>query len=117
MQYKSQGKSSLGTEANIVALLSCFLGFVSLGIISGVIFYFLEKKSKFVRFYAMQSMVTFSTLFILIIAAKVLPVIGWTTATLLGITGAIIWILLMVKSYEGEYFKLPFAGAIAERHA
>ena len=112
MQYKSQGKSSLGMEANVAALLSYSFGFIS-----GIIFYFLEKKNKFVRFHAMQSIVTFVALFVLNIAVKILPAIGWTAATLLAIIGAIIWVLLMIKACQGEYFKLPFIGDIAEKHS
>jgi uncharacterized membrane protein len=29
----------------------------------------------------------------------------------------ILWILLMVKAYQGEKFKLPIAGEMAEKNA
>ncbi|MCX5695947.1 MAG: DUF4870 domain-containing protein [Candidatus Omnitrophica bacterium] len=112
MTHKSQGKSSLGMEANIAALLSYLLGFVS-----GIIFYALEKENKFVRFHAMQSIVVFAFLFVLNMVVKLLPLIGWTISTLLGIIGIVIWVLLMVKAYNGEYFKLPVAGEIAEKNS
>jgi len=112
MEYKSQGKSSLKMEANMAAILSYLLGFIS-----GVIIYALEKENKFVRFHAMQSIVVFALLFILNIVAKALPVIGWFVTSLLGIIGIILWIILMIKAYQGEYFKLPFAGDIAERNS
>jgi len=112
MEYKSQGKSSLGMEANIAALLSYLLGFVS-----GIVFYALEKENKFVRFHAMQAMVVFAFLFVLNIVAKMLPIIGWTISTLLGIIGIIAWVVLMIKAYQGEYFKLPVAGDIAEKNS
>jgi len=112
MTHKSQGKSSIGMEANIAALLSYLLGFVS-----GIIFYALEKENKFVRFHAMQSIVVFAFLFVLNMVVKLLPLIGWTISTLLGIIGIVIWVLLMVKAYNGEYFKLPVAGEIAEKNS
>ena len=110
MRHISQGKSSLGIEANIAALLSYFLGLVS-----GVIIYALEKNSKFVRFHAMQSMVVFACFFILGVLLKILPIIGWPLLMLLGMAQVLLWIILMIKAYKGEYFKLPFAGDIAER--
>lgn len=112
MKHISQGKSSLGIEANIVALLSYFLG-----MISGIIFFALEKKNKFVRFHAIQSILAFTFLFILSIAVKILPLIGPGLLMLLGITEIILWVTLMVKAYKGEYFKLPIAGKIAEQRA
>ena len=112
MEYKNQGKSALGMEANIAALLSYLLGFIS-----GIIFYALEKENKFVRFHAMQSMVVFAFLFILNIVARVLPILGGAISTLLGIIGIVVWIILIIKAYQGEYFKLPVAGDIAEKNS
>ncbi len=36
---------------------------------------------------------------------------------LLGLIGLILWILLMVKAYQGQKFKLPVIGDIAEKNA
>jgi len=112
MQHISQGKSSLGIEANIAALLSYFLG-----LISGIIIYALEKQSRFVRFHSLQSMVVFASFFVLGIILKILPVIGWPLLMLLGMLQVLLWIILMIQAYKGEYFKLPFAGDFAERKA
>lgn len=110
IKHISQGKSSLGIEANIAALLSYLLGFIT-----GIIFYVLEKESKFVRFHAMQSIIVFGSLFVLGVLAQFLPFIGFVIITLLGIAEIILWIILMIKAYKGEYFKLPIAGELAEK--
>lgn len=110
MEIEHQGKSSTGINANLAALLSYLLGFIT-----GAIFYALEKENKFVRFHALQSIITFISLFILNIALKFLPIIGGTLASLLGIAGIVLWVLLMFKAYRGKYFKLPFVGRIAEQ--
>lgn len=110
MEHKSQGKSSLGMEANIAALLSYLLGFVS-----GAIFYAFEKKNKFVRFHALQSIVIFAAFFVLGLILRILPFIGRPLLMLLGIIEVVLWVILMIKAYKGEYFKLPFAGGFAER--
>jgi len=112
MEIKHQGKSSTGIDANLAALLSYLLGFIT-----GVIFYTLEKENKFVRFHALQSIVTFASLLVLNFIFKLLPVIGWALASLLGIISILLWIMLMFKAYQGEYFKLPFAGKIAEQNS
>ncbi|MFA4990017.1 MAG: DUF4870 domain-containing protein [Candidatus Omnitrophota bacterium] len=110
MEIKNQGKSSTGMDANLAALLSYLLGFIT-----GIIFYSLEKKNKFVRFHARQSIVTFIALFVLDIVLKFLPILGCRLAGLLGIAGIILWVILMFKAYQGEYFKLPFVGRITEQ--
>ena len=50
MESNNLGKASMGMEANIAALLSYFLGFIT-----GILFYVLEKENKFVRFHAMAA--------------------------------------------------------------
>jgi uncharacterized membrane protein len=36
--------------------------------------------------------------------------------TLIILVALILWVILMVKAYQGEKFKLPVAGDIAEKH-
>ncbi|MFH0855646.1 MAG: DUF4870 domain-containing protein [Candidatus Omnitrophota bacterium] len=110
MKHVNQGKSSFGVEANIAALLSYLFGFIS-----GVIFYTLEKRNKFVRFHAMQSIITFGSLFVFGAIAKFLPFIGSIIITCLGVIEIALWVILMIKAYQGKYFKLPVAGEIASR--
>ncbi len=70
-------------------------------------FYFLEKKSEFVQFHAMQSIVVFLPL-------TILSMFLWFLWMPFGLLGLLLWLLLMVKAYQGEYFRLPVAGEIAE---
>jgi uncharacterized membrane protein len=65
----------------------------------------------------MQSMIVFGFLFVAGMVLTVIPGIGWSLAPLLGIVDLILWILLMIKAYQGEYFKLPIAGDIAEKNS
>ncbi len=106
------GKTSLGMEANVAGLLSYLLGFIT-----GIIFYVLEKENKFVRFHAMQSIVVFGALFILMAVAGVIPGIGIVLVNLLGILNIILWVILMVKAYQGEYFNIPVASDIARKNS
>lgn len=112
MVEKDLGKTSTGMKANIAAVLSYALGFVT-----GIVFYLLEKENKFVRFHAMQSIVTFGALWLLGMLVWILPFIGALIASLIYILEIILWVVLMVKAYQGEYFKLPIAGDIAQKHS
>jgi uncharacterized membrane protein len=112
MEIKNQGKASIGMDANVAALLSYLLGFVT-----GIIFYVIEKDNKFVRFHAMQSIVVFGSFFVLSFILGFIPVIGWALLPIVGILSLILWILLMIKAYQGENFKLPIAGDIAEKNS
>ncbi len=111
METKDLGKTSTGIQANIAALLSYLLG-----VITGVIFYLIEKENKFVRFHAIQSSITFGALLILGIVLGFLPIIGVMLMPILGIVEIILWIFLMIKAYQGEKFKLPIVGDMAEKY-
>jgi uncharacterized membrane protein len=100
--------STTGLEPNVAALL-CYVA----GWISGIVFLVLEKKNQFVRFHAMQSIVTFVILSIASIIAGLIPFIGGYLNSAIGILTLVLWIVLMVKAYQGELYKLPAAGNIA----
>lgn len=112
MEKKDLGKTSTGMQPNIAALLSYLLGFVT-----GIVFYLIEKENKFVRFHAMQSIVVFGSLFVLGIIVSVLPGIGLLLSPIIWIVEIVLWIILMIQAYQGEKFKLPVAGDIAEKNA
>jgi uncharacterized membrane protein len=107
---ESKGKTSMGLEPNFAGLLCYVLGWVT-----GIIFFVLEKEDKFVRFHAMQSIIVFGAITVAGIILNFIPFIGWILGWLLSLLGVILWIILMVKAYQGEQFKLPWAGDIAEK--
>ncbi len=103
-------KSSTGMEENVAALLSYVLGWVT-----GLIFFLIEKDSKFVKFHAMQSIITFGAINILVIILGPIPFLGWAIAWVLWVLAIVLWIVLMVKAYQGAKFKLPVIGELAEK--
>ncbi len=105
-------KTSLGIEENLEGAL-CYL----LGFITGIVFYVLEPKNRFVRFHAMQSIIIFLPLFIISFVLGFIPVIGWIIGTLLWILVLILWLILMIKAYQGILFKIPIAGDIAQANS
>ena len=109
--------------------------------IVGLIFYFLEKENRFIRFHAMQSIlfgvVNTVILVVLAIVAMILTVVfgiggamvGGGIATLVNLIIWLIWllfwvigllmfvglILAAVRAYQGQKFKLPIIGNRAEK--
>ena len=103
-------KSSTGLDENIAGLL-CYV----LGWISGIVFLLLEQENKLVRFHAIQSIAVFGVLNIAGIILGWIPVVGAAFVAIIGILGFILWIVLIVKTYQGSKFKLPWAGDFAEK--
>lgn len=108
-QWITKGGSTTGLEPNIAGLL-CYLG----GWITGIVFPVIEQKNKFVRFHALQSIVTFGALTVAGAFLRWIPFFGGFFNTIIGILAFILWILLMFKAYQGELYKVPVAGQVAE---
>jgi uncharacterized membrane protein len=116
-----------GLEENVAALLSYVLGWLT-----GLIFFLIDKR-PYVRFHAMQSLITFGALHILQIILITGGVFGGFMSamaggfllgglsillySLFGVVVLVTWVLCMVKAYQGERFKLPLVGNIAEGYA
>ena len=103
-------RTGMGLEQNVAGLL-CYVA----GWITGLVFFLMEKENRFVRFHAMQSLLTFGGLTVLYMVLGFIPVIGWLLIPVVGLVQVILWVLLMVKAYQGELFKLPVVGDMAER--
>ncbi len=115
--------TSTGLPSNIAAALACF------PLIGGIIFYVLEKRDSFVRFYAMQSII-FGAIWILfgivwrIVYAILthIPAIGVIFAFLLLLISAvvniaflIVLIIAIVKAFSGVRWDIPWVGPMARR--
>jgi len=106
-----------GLQENVAGLL-CYV----LGWLTGLIFLLIDKR-PWVKFHAAQSIVVFGGLTILRIGVGILSgmmggVIGfglWAALTMaIGLVGLILWILLMVKAYQHQNFRVPVAAGIAD---
>ncbi len=105
-------KTSTGLTENVAGLL-CYV----LGWISGVVFILIEQENKFVRFHAIQSIMVFGVLTVAGIILGWIPVIGELFSWVISVLGFILWIVLMVKAYQGTKYKLPWAGDFAEKRS
>ena len=106
----AKDKTSIGLDPNVAGLL-CYV----LGWLSGIIIFILERDNQYVRFHALQSIIVFGALNIAISLLTWIPIIGGFFGAVFGITIFILWIVLMVKAYQGEKFKIPWAGDFAEK--
>jgi uncharacterized membrane protein len=94
-------------------------------IIPAIVFLVMEpyNRNRFIRFHAFQCIffvVAWTVIWIALSIVGMIPVLGWATLIiwpLLGLGGLILWIVLMLKAYQGQMFKLPVIGDMAEKQA
>ena len=104
-------QTSSGLDANVAAALSYGLGWIT-----GILFLATEPTNRFVRFHAMQSTIVFLALSVLSVVLQIIPFLGMLLVVFLVIpASAVLWLVLMFKAYQGERFKLPIAGDMAEQ--
>jgi len=107
-----------GLQENVAGLL-CYV----LGWLTGIIFLLIDKR-PFVKFHAAQSIVVFGGLTVIRIALLFIHgfvgggFISWGVVGLIGLlvglVTLVLWILLMVKAYQHENFRVPIAADIAD---
>ena len=102
--------NSTGIQENVASLL-CYL----FSWVSGLVFFLIDKRPT-VRFNAMQSIILGIAYFIIMIILS-LTVIGLMVTWILWLAFVILSILLMVKAYQGQTWKLPLIGGLAEKWA
>lgn len=108
---------------NIAAAIAC------IPLIGGIIFYILEKRNSFVRFYAMQSII-FGGVWILfnIVSTIVLaifnnvPAIGGFLAVLWGLVSMlvhlaflVILVVTIIKAFTNVRWDIPYIGPMARK--
>ena len=103
-----------GIAENIAGLLCYVLGWVT-----GLIFFLIDKR-PFVRFHAAQSIVVFGGLTIILIALRMIFItgafpFGFGLRSLVYILSFVLWVLLMIKAYQGEKFRVPIAADLADQ--
>jgi uncharacterized membrane protein len=87
-----------------------------------------SKKSGFVRFHSIQCLLAWVALIVVGIVLKlvglllfIIPAFGPLIVLLVDVTAALaaifIWLVLVVKALQGETFKLPLLGELAERYS
>ncbi len=103
-------RSSTGLEANVAGAVAYLFGFLS-----GIAFLVLEKDSTFVKFHAMQSTIVSVGWIVGQVILTAIPLIGWVLLLPWWIFGIVLWVWLMLKAFQGERYKLPWVGDLAEQ--
>ena len=112
-----------GLPSNVAAALAC------IPLFGGLVFYILEKHDRFVRFYAMQSIIFGGIWFLFCVISHVvsailwsIPVAGpffgalWTFAAAMVQLGLlVIMIIAMVKAFAGVRWDIPLVGPMARK--
>ena len=97
-------------------------------IIPAIFFVLVEpfKRNRFVRFHSFQSIFLAVATIVAAIAMRILysvlaliPALGyllaWLASAVVLLGWAILWLVLVVKALQGETFKLPWIGNLAEQ--
>jgi len=122
-------KSSTGLDENVAALLAYIATWVS-----GLVFFLIEKDSRFVKFHAMQAILlgaAFVVIGVLLwflwvvgffVSAAISDVLAGLISVVLGLLffafsiGILIaFVMCLIKAYQNQYFKLPVIGNFAEK--
>ncbi len=96
--------------------------------IPAVVFVVLEpfKRDRFIRFHAFQSIFLTVATMVIAIALRILysiltlvPVVGylmaWLAVAVAVLGWGILWLVLLVKALQGQSFRLPVIGSLAEK--
>ena len=99
-------------------------------IIPAIVFLLIEpyNRNRFVRFHSFQCIFVAVALVVieigLVIISSILhliPVIGWLLTAIMwplyGLAVLGLWLLLVIKAYQNEMYKLPVVGDMAEKQA
>jgi len=122
--YRAPVTSSAPLAENVAGMLAYFT------IIPAIVFLLIEpyNRNRFVRFHSFQCLFATVALIVMDVALAIIssilhliPVIGWLFTTLMwplwGLAILALWLLLVIKAYQHEIFKLPIVGDLAEKQA
>jgi uncharacterized membrane protein len=122
-QTAGAGGKGSGLAPNIASML-CYICMP----ITSIVFMLMEKENKDVQFHAWQG-TTFGVAWIVVVVAlniitmilgsiaSILGVIMSILVPVLGLAVFVLWIICLVKAYQGERWKIPYIGDFAEKKA
>ena len=102
--------TSTGLDEKIAGTLAYILLWVS-----GIVFLILEPNNKYVRFHAIQSILVFGTISLAIAIFSWIPVFNVIIYVAGGVSMFILWVILLVKTSQGQKYQVKWAGPLAEK--
>jgi uncharacterized membrane protein len=117
------GASVAAPAAGLTDNVAGMLAYIT--IIPAIVFLVLEpyNQRRFIRFHSFQCIfltVAFIALGIVLSIFTMIPFLGLIMIPvhfLVWIGGLVLWIILLMKAYQGQMFKLPVIGDMAEKQA
>jgi uncharacterized membrane protein len=123
---RSAAPAAATIQTNVGGLTDNMAGALAyVTIIPAIVFLVLQpyNRNRFIRFHSFQCIffaVAWCALWIVLNIIVHIPIFGWLTVMLwplVGLAGFVIWIVLVLKAYQGQMFKLPVIGDMAEKQA
>jgi uncharacterized membrane protein len=119
----SDSPKSTGLPSNIAAALAC------IPFVGGIVFFLLERRDEFVRFYAMQSMILSAAWLLFLVASAILnrifsaiPVIAGVLTFFWGLIEGVIdvaflviFVIAIVKAFTAVRWDIPYIGPVARK--
>jgi len=107
---------SAGT-AGLTDNIAGMLAYVT--IIPAIVFLLLEpyNRNRFIRFHSFQCIFLCVVLVVIHVVLLAVPIIGWAISIFVNLGALVLWIVLLLKAYQGQKFKLPVIGDLAEKQA
>lgn len=111
----AQAGTTGGLADNVAGLLAYLF-------IPAIIFLVMEpyNKSRFIRFHSFQDIFFVIGCIVISIGlmfVSAIPFLGFLIALLVGLGLFIVWVILTLKAFQGQMFKLPVIGDMAEKQA
>ena len=75
------------------------------------------NQKSFIRFNAWQSIFLFVAAVAIQIALGIIPIFGWILSLPFSLLVLVVWVICLVKAFNGQRFKLPLIGNFAEQQA
>lgn len=127
MASPTPGKTQLGLEPNVAGLL-CYMPVCCVGFVFSIVAIIVEKRSRFVKFHAFQSLLVSGVAIVVFVALQVAMIVAsmvagllgtlvWLLMILIGLAWLALTVLLMIKAYNNEEYALPTLGELARKWA
>ena len=75
------------------------------------------NHKPFVRFHAWQSIFLFCTSLAIHIILLFIPFVGWALSLPFSLLVIVVWVICLIKAFNGQKFVLPLIGKFAEQQA
>jgi uncharacterized membrane protein len=117
--------SSTGLPSNLAAAIAC------IPLVGGLVFYIIEKRDGFVRFYAMQSIIFGGAWVLFNIVSAIVRAVFWAIpgiggilvffwaviAAIVHLAFLVVMIIAIIKAFTNVRWDIPYVGPIARKQS